>query len=128
MFNPYNRREVSIIGTKVIKVYKYATAQLILTDDCEVDQDFSCAVYTSSVFGDRVESDLITGSASGDMGIFICGKFIVSKEKVHSGAVLCLRLAELFGYKRVLISGGSDGVVKIWDIKFNELSRKDIRS
>jgi hypothetical protein len=26
-----------------------------------------------------------------------------------------------------LISGGGDGYVKIWDIKFNEISRKNIR-
>jgi hypothetical protein len=38
-----------------------------------------------------------------------------------------LRLVELFQYKRVLISGGGDGYVRIWDIKFNEISRKNIR-
>ena len=74
--------------------------------------------YSSSVFGNSVESDLITGSTNGSIGIFICGQFIVSKEDAHESAILCLRLAELFGYKRVIISGGEDGMVKIWDTKF----------
>ena len=74
-----------------------------------------------------MESDLITGSRTGDIGIYICGKFIDVRPKAHAGAVVCLRLAELFGYKKVLISGGDEGTVKIWDIKFNELSRKDVK-
>ena len=52
---------------------------------------------------------------------------MVSREKAHERGVRCLRLAELFGYKRVLFSGGGDGIIKLWDIKFNEISRKDIR-
>lgn len=86
-----------------------------------------CATYTSSIFGNKVESDLITGSRTGDIGIYICGKFIPARSNAHSGAILCLRLAELFGYKKVLISGGQEGMIKIWDIKFNELARKDIK-
>jgi len=62
---------------------------------------------------------VITGSANGDIGLYVCGKFIISREKAHAGGVKCLRLAELFRYKRVLISGGGEGVIKIWDVKFN---------
>jgi hypothetical protein len=38
-----------------------------------------------------------------------------------------LRLVELFQYKRVLVSGGGDGYVRIWDIKFNAISSKNVR-
>ena len=79
------------------------------------------------MFGNQVESDVITGSRMGEIGIFICGKYIATKANAHAGSIVCLRIAELFGYKRVLISGGSEGIVKIWDIKFNELTRRDIR-
>jgi len=79
------------------------------------------------VFGNHVESDVITGSRAGEIGIFICGKYIATKANAHTGSIVCLRITELFGYKRVLISGGSEGIIKIWDIKLNELSRRDIR-
>ena len=88
---------------------------------------FLAISYTSSVFGSDIESDVITGSQNGDIGLYVCGKFVVSKERAHEKGVRCLRLAELFGYKRVLFSGGGDGVIKLWDIKFNQLSRKDIQ-
>jgi hypothetical protein len=79
---------------------------MILVDECRDRLDFICGTYTSSVFGNQVESDVITGSKTGEIGIFICGKYIATKTNAHVGSIVCLRIAELFGYKRVLISGG----------------------
>ena len=57
------------------------------------DQIFSAIAYTSSVFGSDIESDVIMGSDNGDLGLYVCGKFVVSRERVHEGGVKCLRLA-----------------------------------
>ena len=52
----------------------------MLTDECKIPHSISAMTYTSSIYGSSVESDLITGSTTGSIGIFICGQFIVSKE------------------------------------------------
>jgi WD40 repeat protein len=119
---------LSIVGQNIIQVYRNEGGMLVLIDECKVSHDICAMTYTSSIYGNSVESDLVVGTTTGSIGIFICGEFILSKEEAHSASITCLRLAELFGYKRVLMSGGIDGVVKIWDIKFHELSAKDIRS
>lgn len=62
--------------------------------------------YTSNIYGPDIESDVITGSQEGDIGLYACGSFIICRKKAHERAVTCLRLAELFQYKKVLISGG----------------------
>lgn len=55
--------------------------------------DFQVVTYTSSVYGDSIESDLIVGNSTGDLGIFICGKYIGTKEHAHNAAISCLRIA-----------------------------------
>jgi WD40 repeat protein len=102
--------------------------ELIIKEECRVaEQKFQAIVYTSNIYGSDIESDVITGSAEGDIGLYVCGSFLFSHKKAHDRGITCLRLAELFQYKRVLISGGGDGYVRIWDIKFNEISRRNIR-
>ena len=66
---------------------------MMLTDECRVIHDFHVVTYTSSVYGDNIESDLIVGNSTGDLGIFICGKYIATKEHAHSAAICCLRIA-----------------------------------
>lgn len=84
-----------------------------------LEQNFTAIAYTSNVYGSDIESDVITGSLEGDIGLYVCGSFLYSRKKAHERGVTCLKLVELFQYKRALISGGGDGYVRIWDIKFN---------
>jgi len=94
MFNPYVREEICVAGVDLIRIYQVKESQLVVQEECRVaKQHFQALVYTSSVFGNDIESDLITGSTNGDIGLYVCGKFIVSREKAHPGGVRCLRLA-----------------------------------
>ena len=79
--------------------------------------------YTSNMYGNKIESDIITGNGFGDLSMFICGKYIKCKKNAHNSIINCLRITELFKYKMVLISAGEDGLVKFWDMKFNEIAR-----
>jgi hypothetical protein len=80
MFNPYVREEICVVGVGLIRIYKVKELQLVLEEECRVtDQRFQALAYTSSVFGNEVESDIITGSTNGDIGLYVCGKFIISR-------------------------------------------------
>jgi hypothetical protein len=92
VFNPYDRKEVSVVGQNIIKVYRIEAGVLVLTDECRIPHDIWAVTYTSSVYGNSIESDLVAGTSNGDIGIFICGKFILSKEKAHGSAIWCLRI------------------------------------
>ena len=48
--------------------------------------------YTSSIYGNSIESDIITGNFEGDLHLFICGKYVVCKKKAHEKSINCLRL------------------------------------
>lgn len=128
IFDPYNRFKLCVSGVNLIRIYSLQNCMLVLKEECRLkDTEILCLVYNSSMFGKDIESDIITGNSRGDIGLYICDKYIVSKEKTHAAAINCLRIAELFKYKTVLVSGGRDGFIKIWDIKFNETSRKSMR-
>lgn len=75
--------------------------------------------YTSSIYGNNIESDIITGNSNGDISLFICGKYIVCKKLAHEKSINCLKLCELFKYKTIVISAGEDNMIKFWDTKFN---------
>lgn len=80
-------------------------------------------MYTSNIYGNNIESDIITGNNFGDLSMFICGKYIKCKKNAHTSIINCLRITELFKYKIVLISAGEDYLVKLWDMKFREIGR-----
>ena len=82
-------------------------------------EEVICLVYTSSLYGNSIESDIITGDYSGNLRLFICGKYLKIKKKAHSQSINCLKMCELFKYKTVLISSGEDSMIKLWDAKFN---------
>jgi hypothetical protein len=49
-------------------------------------------VYTSSVYGNTIESDIITGNTNGDISLFICGKYITCKKSAHEKSINCLKI------------------------------------
>lgn len=87
----------------------------------------ACLNFISNSYGTSIESDILTGDNQGNIGLFICGKFLTVREKAHKGNINCLKVGELFKYKTVLITAGEDEMVRIWDTKVNLIIELNIR-
>ncbi len=83
-------------------------------------------MYSSALYGTDIESDIIVGTMDGNAALYICGKLIKIK-KIHDSSVNFISLNELFKYKTIVITGGEDSMVKIWDTKFNMLGGVNVR-
>jgi len=87
----------------------------------------TCLVYISYALGSEIESDIIAANNYGDLILVICGKYIVAKASAHSKMINCLKIAEIFETKVIIISAGEDELVKIWDTKFNLINELHMR-
>lgn len=58
--------------------------------------------------------------------LYICGKLITVK-KAHDMGVNFIQLNEVFKYKTVVVTGGEDDMVKLWDMRFNLLTQLNVR-
>jgi len=47
------------------------------------EHNIQVIVYTSNIYGNDIESDVIAGTMAGDIAVYVCGSFIVSKKKAH---------------------------------------------
>lgn len=83
--------------------------------------------YISYVLGDQIESDIIAANNAGDLLLVTCGKHIVARERAHQKMINCLKIAELFKDKILVLTAGEDEFVRVWDTKFNLVNEIALR-
>lgn len=107
-FNPYKRTEIAVCGVNMLRIYRISCGTLILAETAihAKPEVITCIAYISNSYGTVIESDILTGNSQGDIGLFICGKYMPVKEKAHSSMVNFLKVCELFKYKTILVSTG----------------------
>jgi WD40 repeat protein len=78
-----------------------------------------CMDFISYRLGHSVQSDIVFGNNLGDISTYCSSKYFVLHEQAHPGAAInCIRVTNSLSLdlKTVcVITGGEDGMVKIWD-------------
>ena len=65
--------------------------------------------------GHSIQSDVLFGTSQGELTTYCSGKHFVLNENAHKGSVNCLKVSDKITNKVNIISGGEDGMIKIWD-------------
>jgi len=82
--------------------------------------------------GHSVQSDVVFGSSLGDISTYCNSKYFVLNDKAHRPAAInCIKVTNTLSYdfKTVMvITGGEDGLIKIWDASIQLKGQIDIKA
>lgn len=93
-FNPYKKTELAVCGVNTLRIYQVSCGTLVLGETAihTKAEVITCLAYISNSYGTVIESDILTGNNHGDIGLFICGKYMTVKEKAHNAMVNYLKV------------------------------------
>jgi WD40 repeat protein len=77
--------------------------------------------------GHSIQSDVLFGTSQGEITTYCAGKHFVINESAHKGSVNCLKVSDKINDQVNIISGGEDGLIKIWDSSMTLLQSIDVR-
>ena len=90
---------------------------------CLISMDFF-----SYKLGHSIQSDALFGTSLGEITTFCSGRHFVLNENAHSAAVNCIKVTDrLAGDNVAIITGGEDGLIKVWDSAVQLMQVIDIR-
>lgn len=108
-------------GVRNVTFWEISARNLLRKQVININEEYSttccitCVQYISYSLGNTIESDVIAGNNNGDLILVVCGKYIIAKEKAHQKMINVLKIIELFKDKVLIITGGEDECIKIWD-------------
>lgn len=85
--------------------------------------------FFSYKLGHSIQSDALFGTSLGEITTFCSGRHFVLNENAHDAAINCIKVSDrLTNHSSVnIITGGEDGLIKIWDSAIQLLQVIDIR-
>ena len=90
---------------------------------CLISMDFF-----SYKLGHSVQSDAIFGTSLGEITTFCSGKHFVLNENAHEAAINCIKATDkLTGDNVNILTGGEEGLIKVWDSAIQLLQVIDVR-
>jgi hypothetical protein len=87
-----------------------------------------CLDFLSYRLGHSIQSDVIFGTSQGEITTYCSGKHFVLNENAHKGAINCLKVSDRINDAVNILTGGEDGLIKIWDTSFSLLQVIDVRN
>jgi len=85
--------------------------------------------FLSYKLGHSIQSDILFGTSQGEITTYCSGKHFVLNQNAHTQAINCIRVTDkLVGDNANIVTGGEDGMIKIWDTAIQLLQQLDIRS
>mmetsp|Transcript_34024 Transcript_34024/g.33189 ORF Transcript_34024/g.33189 Transcript_34024/m.33189 type:complete len:110 (-) Transcript_34024:423-752(-) len=85
-----------------------------------------CMDFISYPLGHSIQSDVIFGSNLGEISTFNSGKHFVLNEGAHGGAINVIRATDSLQERIIILTGGEDGLLKIWDVSIKLLQVLDM--
>lgn len=90
---------------------------------CLISMDF-----LSYKLGHSIQSDAIFGTSLGEITTYCSGKHFVLNENAHDAAINCVKTTDrLTGDNVNILTGGEDGLIKVWDSAIQLLQVIDVR-
>lgn len=78
--------------------------------------------YLSYKLGHSIQSDAIFGTSQGEILTFCSGRLLVLNETAHESAINVVKVCDqLTRAEANVITGGEDGLIKVWDSAINLL-------
>lgn len=74
-----------------------------------------CIEFLNFRLGHSIQSDILFGTSQGEITTYCAGKHFVLKDNAHKGSVNCIRVSDRLNDTLNIITGGEDGLIKIWD-------------
>ena len=72
--------------------------------------------FFSYKLGHTIQSDALFGTSLGEITTFCSGRHFVLNENAHSAAINCIKVSDRLTSDNVnIITGGEDGLIKVWD-------------
>lgn len=85
--------------------------------------------FLSYKLGHSIQSDALFGTSQGEILTFCSGRLLMLNETAHDSAINCLMIVDqLTQSNSNVVTGGEDGLLKIWDSAVNLLQVIDTRS
>ena len=142
-FDPYNSNRFVTCGYEHMAVWKLNGTHLSCTNfqhfyssklvrqeqrqaDDQEEQKEGPRVLAKSVLiavdflsyrlGHSIQSDALFGSSQGEITTYCSGRHFVLNENAHAGPINCLKVTDTLTTDNVnVITGGEEGLIKIWD-------------
>ena len=110
--------------------------QIVAVGGSGVDREQKCILLSLDFIcyrlGHSVQSDVIFGNNFGDISTYSNSKYFILHEQAHARAPInCIKVTNTlsFDFKSVMIiTGGEDGLIKIWDINIQLRQQIDIKA
>lgn len=83
--------------------------------------------FLSFKLGHSVQSDILFGSNQGEISNYSNGKHFVLHENAHEGAINCIKVTDSMTDRVNILTGGEDGLIKMWDASLMLLQVVDMR-
>lgn len=97
--------------------------QFTIGKSCLIAMDFF-----SYKLGHSIQSDALFGTSLGEITTFCSGRHFVLNENAHSAAINCIKVTDHLTKDNVnIVTGGEDGLIKVWDSAVQLLQVIDIR-
>lgn len=85
--------------------------------------------FFSYKLGHSIQSDALFGTSLGEITTFCSGRHFVLNENAHDAAINCIKVSDRITNESSvnIITGGEDGLIKIWDSAVQLMQVIDIR-
>ena len=98
-------------------------ADLVPAKSCLISMDF-----LSYRLGHSIQSDAIFGTSLGEITTFCSGRHFVLNENAHQASINCIKVTDRLTNDSInIVTGGEDGLIKIWDSAVQLLQVIDVR-
>ena len=85
--------------------------------------------FFSYKLGHSIQSDALFGTSLGEITTFCSGRHFVLNENAHDAAINCIKVSDRITNESSvnIITGGEDGLIKIWDSAVQLMQVIDIK-
>ena len=84
--------------------------------------------FLSYRLGHSIQSDALFGTSQGEITTYCSGRHFVLNENAHTSAINCIKVTDQMTSDNCnIVTGGEDGLIKIWDSAIQLMQVVDIR-
>lgn len=127
-FHPAELFTFAVCGINSLSIWKRQGRYLRCKQEIAVQKEITCLEYIIVPLGITKEvADMILGTGSGELLIYIDGKISLKTERAHQGAILCI-CSTTYSSQVFIITTGVDGFLHIWNKGLNLVNKLHISS
>lgn len=108
-------------------MYMYQTKKVDKDPNKKLRSVLMCMDFLSYRLGHSIQSDVLFGTSQGEITTYCSGKHFVLNDHAHTGAINCIKISDRINDTVNVVTGGEDGLIKIWDTSFSLLQVIDVR-